>query len=217
MPYDNIDQTQRKANAKSNYDGPLGDKEGVFTVPELDVVHQGYLTVTATHHEIHEGKTFVAHFDNLCTNTDEQSFICFNTPDSTKRIHMTVNFSATASARVSIAEATSIDVGEGTDLTIYNHDRNSSRTSLLSTVESTPEVGKLTSFNESQASTSNLTETTEIWAIDVGSGSGPFGTGGVASHDNEFILKQNTQYAYIIKSLDINDNLHNILLSWYEK
>ena len=80
------------------------------------------------------------------------------------------------------------------------------------------EVGKATSYNEAQAANANITETTRLSSVVVGSaGIGMAGgVGGNATHQFEWVLDQNQQYAFIIESLDNGDNYHTLELNWYE-
>ena len=74
---------------------------------------------------------FSCWYMNTVTDIGKKSVIAFNTPNTTKWVHMIAEGSATASAHFKIYETTSIDVGEGTQLTIYNHNRNSTKTAPL--------------------------------------------------------------------------------------
>jgi len=176
-------------------------------------------TIEYEHHEIHDGSAFMCTYENLCTNTNERSVIAFNTPDTTKWIHLIATASSTAISRFSIAENTSIDVDEGTQLAIYNKNRNSTKTSGVTSIETTPVANKATSFNETQAANANITTTTTLASIIAGGSSSPSGKtgiGGSATHQFEWVLEQNQQYAFIVESLDDSDNYHTLELNWYE-
>ena len=168
------------------------------------------------HHEVHGGSAFTCHFSNDCTNTGEMTVIAFNTGDSKKWVHLVAEVTATAAAYFAVYETTSIDNGEGTTLTIYNRNRNSSNTSTVSTIEATPTVGSATSFNEGQANGANITTTTELVRTYVGAGEKVNASGGDTRGVSEFVLKQNTQYAFMLVSTTDDDNTHNIVLDWYE-
>jgi len=171
------------------------------------------------HHEVHNGNAFHCHYENLCTNTNEKTAIAFNTPNTTNWIHIIAAASVTSIARLSIIENPSIDNDEGTDLTVYNRDRNSSTTSGITTIETTPQSGKATSFNETQAANANITTTTTLDSTVVGAaGANPAkgGAGMLARGSQEWILKQNYQYAFMVESLSDDDNYHTIELNWYE-
>ena len=173
-------------------------------------------TIEYEHHEIHSGSSYTCHYNNDCTNIGEMTVIAFNTPDTTKWAHVIAEVSATAAAYFAIYEATSIDVGEGTALSIYNHNRNSTKTSTVSTIEATPVANKATSFNEGQAAAANITTTTELMRVYIGAGEKVTAAGGGTRGAAEFVLKQDTQYAFMIVSTTADDNTHSILLNYYE-
>ncbi len=181
-----------------------------------DIASGALASVTNEHRKIHEGDSFTCHFDNTVTNIGEMTVIAFNTPDTTKWIHLVVEYSASAEAAAMLVESPSIDVDEGTDLTIHNRNRNSANASGVSSIETVPEVGKATSYNEAQAAGANITTTTQLSRRHIGAGMGPFGSGGSKLLRDEFMLKQNTQYAIILEALNNDTNVHNLSLSWYE-
>ena len=185
----------------------------------IDTATRTLQTIEYEHHEIHSGSSFHCHFENLTTNIGEQSVIAFNTPDTTKWIHIIVVCVVGSITRCSIVEAPSIDVDEGTQLNIYNRDRNSDNTSIVTSIATTPVVNKVTSFNEAQATNANITETIQLDAIVLGAaGANPAksGVGGQARGQLEWILKQGTQYAFMAESLSADDNIHVVELNWYE-
>ena len=170
------------------------------------------------HHEIHAGDSFVCHYANEVTNTGEMTVIAFNTPDTTRWIHVVVEYTATAFARALLVEDPSIDVDEGGQLLIFNRDRNSAKESLVSSIEAVPDVGEATSYNEAQAAGANITITDgrTVSEHHIGGGAGPHGTGGGQVQRDECILRRNTQYAFILEALTDDTNIHNLHVSWYE-
>ena len=170
------------------------------------------------HHAIHDGDSFVCHYSNTVTNINEMTVIAFNTPDTTRWVHVVVEYTATALARALLIEAPSIDVDEGTALLIFNRDRNSAKESGVLSIETAPVANRATSYNEAQATGANITinAANTVSEHHIGGGSGPFGTGGGQLQRDEYILKQNTQYAFILEALNNDDNIHNMHVSWYE-
>ena len=183
-----------------------------------DGISNALCVIDFEHHEIHEGDHFVCHYAGEVTNTGEMTVIAFNTPDTAEWLHVVVEYTATAFARALLIEAPSIDVDDGTDLAIFNRDRNSTKESGVSTIETVPEVNKATSFDEGEAGGANITITAANTVSEhhIGGGSGPFGTGGGQMQRDEYILKQDTQYAFILEALNDDTNIHNIHVSWYE-
>ena len=127
-------------------------------------------TIDYAHHEIHGGNMFTCHYSNECTNTDEMTVVAFNTGDTSKWCHMFFSASGTALSSMAIYETTSITAGAGTQLTIYNRERNSVLTSLVTSIEATPVVNKATSYDETQAAAASITTTTELMRVYMGSG-----------------------------------------------
>ena len=183
-----------------------------------DAVGGGLSIIDFEHHEIHEGVSFVCHYSNTVTNSGEMTAIAFNTPDTAGWVHVVVEYTATALARALLIEAPSIDLDEGADLVIFNRNRNSAKTSGVSTIETVPELNEATSYNEAQAAGANITinAANTVSEHHIGGGSGPFGTGGGQLQRDEYILRQNTQYAFILEALNNDDNIHNLHVSWYE-
>jgi len=186
----------------------------------IDGSFNSLIAIAVQHHEIHEGDAFSANYEQSVSDTGNQSVIAFNTPDTTKWIHMVMTGHVTSIARISVAEITSIDVDEGTQLTIYNRNRNSANESVVTSIETVPVANKATSYTAAQVAGANITETTRLDSVVIGSpgvgGSGSGSGGGSAGGRFEFILKQNTQYAFIIESLDDSDNTHTVDMNWYE-
>lgn len=192
--------------------GKTGDKS--FQSPRLDAATHATNIIDYAHHKIHDGDSFSCHIENNVTEIGEMTAIAFRTPTN-KYIHIIARFESTTAAYCAIYENTSIDKGEGTDLTIYNRDRNSGNTSTIMTIESPAEVGKATSYNEAQAAGANITTTTELWRMYVGS-TNKETPGGDGRGGNEWILARDTEYCFLINALSADDGIHNITLNWYE-
>jgi len=191
--------------------------DATYQPARLDKATNSIQTIDYSHHEIHAGSHFTCHYSNDVTAVGEQTGIAFNTPNTTNWIHMFATATSTGAAYFAIYETADLDVDEGTDLTIYNSDRNSATASTVTTVETTPEAGKATSYTETQLAGATLSTATEIYRSYIGySGVGLSGAGGMSRSDAEFILKQNTQYCFVVNALTADDTTHNIILEWYE-
>ena len=192
-----------------------GSEEGLMA--KLDKSTSTLQIIDYAHHEIHGGLSFICHYSQTTpTAVGEMTIIAFNTPDTRKWIHMFSEFSSTAASTATIYEVADLDVDEGTDLVIYNRNRNSSTTSTVSSIETVPEVGKATSFSVAQAAGATLSTATPIYQKYLGAGLAGADTGGENRDTSEIILKQNTQYAFVIANTTADDNTHNIVLNWYE-
>ena len=173
-------------------------------------------TMQDTHWHQHEGHMFTAHFDNAVTNIGEMTVIAFNTP-AAGEIHMWFQGISTHTADMYLYENTSIDVDEGTDLVILNRNRSVPMpTATLSTIETTPEVGKVTSYNEGQAATANITTTTELDHAPIIGGAGPKALGSAADEAFGYILAASQQYAIMIVAGTNDDATHHLKALWIE-
>ena len=169
------------------------------------------------HHKVHEGEAFYAFYNNDTTNTGEMTCIGLNTPNTTKWAHMVLEVTATSLTTIGIYEAPSIDNGEGTAFVTVNRNRNSTETSLLTSILVTPVANNVTTYNETQAAGANITKTTPVYTKVIGQTGNPATKAGGASRGAvEYILKQNTQYAFCGTAGDANDNNMHIELEWYE-
>ena len=170
------------------------------------------------HLRIHEGDSFVCHYAGEVTNTGEMTVIAFNTPDTARWIHVVIEYTSSAFARALLIEAPTMTVDQGVDLPIFNRDRNSAKESGVSTIETVPELNEASSYNEVQAAAANITinAANTVSVHHIGGGSGPFSTGGGQMQRDEYILKQNTQYAFILEALSDDTQIHNLMVSWYE-
>jgi hypothetical protein len=172
-------------------------------------------TIEYEHHEIHSGSAFTCHYANDVTNIGEMTAIGFNTPNTTTWVHLTVEAETTGAAYVALYENTSIDVDEGTQLTIYNRNRNSATAATVTTIETVPVANLATSYNEAQAAGANITTTTELAINYLGAGERK-SVGGASRGVQEWVLDQNQQYCVLMYSLTNDDATHNITLDWYE-
>ena len=173
-------------------------------------------TIEYEHHEVHSGSSFTCHYANEVTNIGEMTAIAFNTPAGTKFIHLTITAAATGGASVGLYEVPSIDVDEGTELAIYNHNRTKTATeSIVSSIATVPVVNKATSYNEVQAAGANITLTTPLLLKYIGTG-GKGSIGGEGRGTSEFVLAASTQYVILMTSLTDDTVVNNITLDWYE-
>jgi hypothetical protein len=182
----------------------------------VDSYTHALLTIGYEHHEIHEGSMFTCNYTNTTTNTGEMSIIAFKTQDSDVECHLLINGSSTAGSYVVMYQDSDLDTTEGADLTIYNHNLNSTKTSTVSNLDGTPELGEATSFTESQAAGATLSTASPVWIYYLGAAASGADIPGYHRGDNEFILKADTEYAVVIVATSNDDNIHNIVLTWYE-
>ena len=162
-------------------------------------------------HELHDGDLYTCHYVQEVTDTNDRTVIAFTTPP-VKEIHMLVHASATAASNLLILEgATGTTIG-ATDLTIYNRERNSAKTSLLTSIDGTE--GKVSYY--SLSTDTAITGGTELYKEYIGAGSQGQASGGSSRGGNEWLLKKSTVYDIELKALDANTNNQNLELVWYE-
>ena len=198
-----------------NLVGRWGSGAGETDDVRIDASTNALETIEYEHHEVHSGSSFTCHYNNDVTNIGEMTAIAFNTPDTTKWAHLVVEAESTGACYVIICENPSIDVDEGTQLTIYNRNRNSATASTVTSIETVPVANKATSYTEAQAAGANITTTTELERNYLGAGDKKT-LGGSGRGTQELVLDQNQQYVVIAVSLTANDATHNITLDWYE-
>ena len=169
------------------------------------------------HKRTHDKKKYTTHFQNVVTNIGEMSVIAFNAPASVE-VHLIATVQTTHNADVFIYRDTSIDVDEGTQLAVVNRNQIAPLgTSLVTSIEDPPVVNKMTSFNETQAASANITTTTELDHIVLPGGGGPLALGAEAVGRNEWNFSGGVQYAIMIVALTNDDATHIIRLDYYEE
>ena len=175
------------------------------------------ISIDWPHQRIHDKKMFTAHFENIVTNIGEMTVIAFNAPVS-EVAHMLFTVQSTHAANVFLYRDTSIDADEGTQLAVVNRNQISPLgTSLVSSIETVPVLNKMTSFNESQAASANITTTSELDHIALIGGSGPMAVGAEAQGRNEWIFGEEVQFAIMINALTNDTATHIIRIDYYEE
>ncbi len=169
--------------------------------------------LTYDHHELHDGNMFSCHYVQEVSDTNDRTIIALKTPNTTKEVHIIAHVAATAAADFLFYEAPTIAAAVGTNLTIYNRNRNSSNTStVLSTKDAT--VNKATYFSETDMG--QVSGGTELYHEHIGAGKTGKAVSGSSRGVNEWVLLKNTIYSFELKSEDVNDNVHHVELVWYE-
>ena len=173
--------------------------------------------ISVDHHKVHEGESFYASYSQSISDTGYMTCIGLNTPNTTKWVHMVASFSASALTTVGIYESPSIDNGEGTAKVVINRNRNGTETALVTSILVTPVANNVTTYTAAQAAGANITKTTAVYERVIGAAGNPTtAQGGDARGSLEYVLKQNTQYAFCGTQLDANDNTMTVELEWYE-
>lgn len=157
------------------------------------------------HEKIHEGESFKADVNVVDLDSNPLN-ISFWTPVGGPRSHLTAIASSTGEAMMSITEAPSGGVAGGRALEAINRDRNSTNESTLSGTHGGIDSGVT-------EGASAPTGGKQIHHFLFGTGQNKIG--GEARDLNEFILKQNTEYA-VTMSGTVNNVRGQLTLNWYE-
>ncbi len=189
----------------------------------LDEILAAYLSegslriVSHPHAKIHDGASFTARFTNAVTNINEQTVIAFHAP--TNAIHMVITVESDFEANVMLYRDTSIDPDEGTQITPVNRNQTGTpATSLVTSIETTPVVNKMTSFNEGQAATANITTSTLLDTLHLLGGGGPLAVGAAKSgrETEEWEFDGSTQVAIVMNAETADNATHIIRIDFYE-
>jgi len=178
-----------------------------FQYPRLDASTLSMQTIEYEHHEIHSGSAYIASATDADLDTADELAIAFTTPNTLKWLHLVAYASNTSSGTWEVLEGPTITLDSGADLPVFNHNRNSAKTSAVLTIETVPEVGEMT-LNPTITNDGTVLMTELI-------GAGREKVGGESRSDNEWVLKQNTTYAFRITG-NANDGRASIKLTWYE-
>ena len=167
------------------------------------------------HYNIHEGRSFSCWYLQDVSDTGDKTIITFRTSDTDKWIHLTATASATVMAHFRMYEAPVVTDNTGAPLAVYNRDRNSATTSTIIDTSQAPDVAnQATYFTE--ATMGDVVGGTELAHEHLGTGEGKKTLGGNTRGEQEWKLKQNTLYAFLLESVNDDDNTHIIILNWYE-
>ena len=173
------------------------------------------------HHEIHNGNSFTAFNTSTTAATDAvRSGLFFKTPvTASGLLHAIISFSASVAATFSICEAPTIAANTGTAHAVHpiNRYRDSATTSGILDNATSPAVGHYTTLIEAAfAGDATWATGTVIRTEPLVAGDGPKPAGGSNRDMQEYILKANTKYMFMITNNVATANTHHILVDWYE-
>lgn len=189
---------------------------------EIDPINRGLHVIESEHHEIHEATSFSAYYTVTTAATDgHRSGLYIKTPPSsenTNRCHAIISFAASTAANLSICEGVTIAANVGTHTgTIINRFRDASRVSGCFNNATVPSKGYFTTLTEAQIAADGTWATgTIIRAEPIRVGEGPKPAGGSSRGIQEYILKSNTAYVFLLTNTAASANTHYILVDWYE-
>lgn len=206
-------------NADKYFKGILGKTgDDTYQVPRLDASTHAIETIEYDHHEIHGGSSFTAYYTRTTDATDaHRSAIYLLTPESIPEVHIIVHFSASFAAFFTICEAITITLNHGGhNRVIINRNRNSLNTSKARDNATAHTANVLTTFTEVELAAAGFAPGTIIRTEPIIAGGGPKPAGGEYRGAQEYILKRNTPYLFLLTNVGANANVHHIHADWYE-
>ena len=184
---------------------------------KLDRMTYSSVCIDYAHHEIHDGDSFVAHFENTTASSDEDRTAIYLKTPATKACHMVASFTASYAATASIYEAPTETANMGTSAAIYNRNRiGTPATSGCFDNATVPVVNKVMTLVETDVDTELTNTGTILSTFVLVAGATPKPAGGASRDTQEWILKASTAYIFIITNVGSNANKHAIQLDWYE-
>lgn len=178
----------------------------------MDALFRAPLIQQIEHFEIHEGCAFIARAFDENMSIGDEIILAFKTPNTLKVPHIIIDFSAKASSHVDIIESPVWSTGTGSQVLVYNRNRNSTNTTDL--LEDS--TGSFINTNTILLNPNNLSGGTIIpnGTLYVFTPMG-IGQSTKSRGESETILKANTQYA-IRFTTDSGVNGGDLMLRWYE-
>jgi len=189
---------------------------------EIDPITRGINSIDTAHHQLHEGYAFTAYYviTTAATNSHRSGLYIKTSPadENSARCHMVASFASSTAANLSICESPTIaaNVGTHTNL-IYNRFRDSSYISKCSSNATIPLAGYFTTLTEAQIAADGTWATGTILRTEpMRFGTGPNPAGGTSRATQEYILKTNTKYVFLLTNTTADANTHHIFIDWYE-
>jgi hypothetical protein len=172
---------------------------------EYDNYFQAPFTVTAPHHEIHEGDMFTGVVYDICGIGDEIGAFILTPATATpqKRIHMTAGVAATGAYTWVIKEGCSYSSG-GAAFTPINRNRGSTKTTALQSAY----IGG----DNLSGGVIAVTGGSAIWSTGGGAGKT---VGGQSRDVEEWVLAPNTGYLFLLTSAAASNSM-SMEAVWYE-
>jgi len=189
-----------------------GSGDWVFPAGAAEETTGALIVVGHALSEVLEGHSFTCHYTQTVSDTDDKSIIAFKTP-AVADVHVIIAASASTAATAYIYEAPTIDANEGDSLPVYNRCRDGDATTVIRTNTDPDEIGAM-SFSETNDD--HVTGGTVLASIPLVSGAGPKAIGGTARDTQEWVLKANTLYAFVLNSESDADNVHWIEVNFHE-
>ena len=166
---------------------------------QLDDATHVTTTIEYEHHEIHGGSHFFICGEVTLGDGGTKDFQ-ITTPNSAKWLHMTFQYESTQEILLQIYEDANVDA-DGTDVTAYNNNRNSTNTTEVSLLQydGTVNTAGTAIFSSRSGVAGNVNKARQ----------------GFGERSREIILKQNTTYRFLFTSGGADNNF-SYCGEWYE-
>ena len=166
------------------------------------------------HHEIHGGSTFRAqhNIDAIeATGDGGELVIAFFVPDQTKEPHMIWEFVHQGSMTMKVLEGVTLTLGNGTDVSCKNSNRNSTNTSVLQGVGTGALASGYVTVGDNDDAIYAGGSTISLKRNYVSKNEGSSG-----ARRAEVVLKTNTYYAFTLANNETSTQGGQVRLEWYE-
>lgn len=171
----------------------------------VDGITTSIRVVDYAHHEVHSGSSYrIEH--NASGGSGTKATVSFTTSDTAKWLHVIVTARGNVESVYTMGEGATITAASGTDYIPRNKNRNSTNTSTVISAGSAGGAGYATIGG-------TVTDFgTTLESLHFGSGKQQ---GGGERGTDEWILKQNTTYAFEVESQAVTSEV-TCELHWYE-
>ncbi len=183
---------------------------------EVDEDHRLKTNAIAIQHgeiQTHFGHSYLASQSQITANSDTNMTVLSLLTDNEHEFNMFFHVSVTAAAWFRIYEGSVVVNNTGTaSVTVYNRNRRSQNISSVWDTKKNPDSqGSIIYWDETDAAGANLTLAgTLIYQEQIGAGRT---SASVSRSDDEFILKPDTVYAFVLANAIAAANTHNMILA----
>lgn len=167
-------------------------------------IHQ---VISKAHQEIHDGHSFKVDVNDAALGGAADISIYVKMPDTAARIHMFYAAYASDSVRFEILRDSTVTPGTGAVLVIFNRDENSTNESVVLDNGGVPAANSATKDVTITVDGTQIHH--ELFSAKKAAGE--------TREENEFILKQDSNYVYRITSLAGGAQIVQLTLNWYEE
>ena len=171
----------------------------------LDASTEAQIIIDYEHHDLHEGSMYHVH-TSAAGGSATKATISFTTPNTAKWFHLVFFYRSNVEALFTMGEGATVTASSGTDYLARNRNRNIADTSTCISAGSAGGAKYVTTGG----TVTNFGATVDI--DHFGSGQK---TGGADRANNEWVLKQNTTYAFEVESQAATSEV-GLALTWYE-